>query len=102
MGNHIGEVILFEGVSLDTVEKGVGKVDCKNVPSLSLLPVAIPPCNAPLQLTPLREASISYPWNLGLTMGLDLARRMWCKRSNLRPPGKLHIFASSLGTLPPP
>ena len=40
--------------------RGVGKVDCKNVPSLPLFPVAISPLSAFLHLNPSRAASISY------------------------------------------
>lgn len=105
MRNHIDEVTTFGSVSLDTVQKGAGKVDCKNVPSLSLFPVAISPLNASLHLNPLRAASISYPCNLGLVMGLALVSRMWYQQyrtsSNQRPPGTLHISASCLGNLLP-
>lgn len=65
----MNEVTTFGSVSLDTVQKGRGKVDCKNVPSLSLFPVAISPLNASLHLSPSRAASISLPLQSGLGHG---------------------------------
>lgn len=105
MRHHIDEVTTLGSVSLDTAQKGVGKVDCKNVPSLPVFPVAISPLSAFLHLNPSRAASISYPCNLGLVMGLALVSRTWYQQyrtsSNQRPPGTLHISASCLGTLLP-
>ena len=52
---------------------GVGKVDCKNVPSLSLFPVAISPLNAFLHLSSSTPAIWAWSWDLLWSVGCGIS-----------------------------